>query len=100
MAALRKGLPRLAPEKALSHLANDAYMEEGESHNQIAAIHRDDGTAQVVAGMRSQEDAAALHVVRGAPAVSGNALGQLVVTLLGELGVLRVGQATFISVSM
>ena len=36
---MREGLPRLAPEKALSHLANDAYMEEGESHNQIAAIH-------------------------------------------------------------
>ena len=50
---MREGLPRLASEKALSHLANDAYMEEGESHNQIAAIHRDDGTAQVVAGMRS-----------------------------------------------
>ena len=94
---MREGLPRLASEKALSHLANDAYMEEGESHNQIAAIHRDDGTAQVVAGMRSQEDAAALHVIGGAPAVSGNALGQLVVTLLGELGSVR---ATFISVSM
>ena len=61
-------------------------------HDKISAVDGDNGAAEVIACMRCEEDAGALHVVSGAPAVCRDSLCQFIITLLRELRVVGVGE--------